>query len=111
MYCGVPSCFVSPTNVANVPASDDVISMRSQSGEATRVRGTLATTTFLSVMSTRWVLTVTKRPCSAACLPFFGAVPSTIPPLGGIDRITSHGTVADMVTGVSEISGAVTLLS
>ena len=30
---------------------------------------------------------------------------------GGIERITSHGTVAVMLTGVSEIRGAVTLLS
>jgi hypothetical protein len=40
-----------------------------------------------------------------------GAVPSTNPPLGGIARITSHGTVARIVTGVSEISGDVTLLT
>ena len=33
------------------------------------------------------------------------------PPDGGIERITSHGTVAVIDTGVSEISGAVTLLT
>ncbi len=60
-------------------------------------------------MSTRWLLTLTNSDCSAACLASFGAVPSTMPPFGGIDRITSHGTVTDMDTGVSEISGAVTL--
>ena len=38
-------------------------------------------------------------------------MPNTIPPRGGIERMTSHGTVAVIVTGVSEISGAVTLLS
>ena len=61
--------------------------------------------------STRWGVTVTKSALSVACLPPFGAVLSTIPPLGGIDRITSHGTVAVIDTGVSEISGAVTSLS
>lgn len=62
-------------------------------------------------MSTRCGVTVTNSDCSAACLPFFGAVPNTIPPDGGIDRMTSHGTVAVIDTGVSEISGAVTLFS
>ena len=32
-----------------------------------------------------------------------------MPPFGGIVRITSQGTVAVIDTGVSEISGAVTL--
>ena len=47
----------------------------------------------------------------AACLPRFGAVLSTVPPLGGIERITSHGTVTVIDTGTCEISGAVTSLS
>ena len=54
---------------------------------------------------------MTNSEFSDASLPFCGARPSTRPPLGGIDRITSHGTVAVTDTGVSEISGAVTLLS
>jgi hypothetical protein len=77
----------------------------------TRALDTLATTTLRSVMSTRWLLTLMNSDSSAACLPFFGAVPSTIPPAGGIDRITSHGTVTVMVTGTCEIRGAVTLFS
>ena len=44
-------------------------------------------------------------------MPPFGAVPSNVPPLGGIERITSHGTVTFIVTGTCEISGAVTSLS
>ena len=44
-------------------------------------------------MSTRWLVTLTKSALSAACLPPFGAVLSTVPPFGGIERITSHGTV------------------
>ncbi len=36
---------------------------------------------------------------------------STVPPEGGIERITSQGTVTVMLTGTCEISGAVTLLS
>ena len=116
LVCSLPVVgSVSPTNVANVPASEDVISMLEHPGAppvpTTRARGTLATTTLRSVMSTRWVETLTNNDCRAACLPFFGAVPRTIPPLGGIDRITSHGTVTVIVTGVCVISGAVTLLS
>ena len=42
-------------------------------------------------------------------MPFFGAVLSTTPPLGGRSRTTEHGTDALTSTGVSEISGAVTL--
>src|SRR3954470_4298465 len=55
----VPGRNVRPTNVANVPASDDVISMRWQSGDATRSRGTLEITTLRSVTSTRVRLTLT----------------------------------------------------
>ncbi len=44
---------VSPTKVAKVPASDEVISTRWHCGVITRARGTLATTTLRSVMSTR----------------------------------------------------------
>ena len=106
---------VSPTNLANVPASVDAISILEHPGvpaaPTARARCTLAITTFRSVMSTRWGVTVRKSALSVACLARFGAVPSTIPPPGGIDRITSHGTVAVIDTGVSEISGAVTLLS
>ncbi len=106
---------VSPTNVANVPSSDEVISMLEHPGTppapTTFARGTLATTTLRSVMSTRDVVTLTKSALSAACLPSAGAVPSTTPPAGGIVRMTSHGTVIDIVTGVCVISGAVTLLS
>ena len=64
-----------------------------------RARGTLATTTLRSVMSTRWVLTLTNSEFSAASLPFCGASPSTMPPAGGMDRITSQGTVAVSDTG------------
>ena len=56
-------------------------------------------------------MTFTNSPFSAACLPSFGAVPSTIAPCGGIPRITSHGTVTVIDTGVCEISGAVTFAS
>ena len=115
VYCSEPSDFVSPTNVAKVPASDEVISMLEHPGAppapATRALGTLATTTLRSVMSTRSLETVTNRALRAACLLSFGAVPKTMPPRGGIERITSHGTVAVIDTGVSEINGAVTLLS
>ena len=62
-------------------------------------------------MSTRCAFTLTNSEFSAASLPFCGARPSTRPPAGGIDRITSHGTVAVSDTGACEISGAVTLLS
>ena len=103
---GEPACAaacrfgsVRPTNVANVPASDEVISIRSHCGETTRALGTLATTTLRSVMSTRWLVTLTNSALSAACLPFFGAVPSTSPPLGGMDadHVARHGHV--IVTG------------
>ena len=101
--------------MANVPASVDVISMREHPGvpppPTTRALCTLATTTLRSVMSTRWPVTLTKSALSAACLPPFGAVPSTVPPFGGIERITSHGTVTVIETGTCEISGAVTSLS
>ena len=59
-------------------------------------RGTLATTTLRSVMSTRVLLTLTNSALSAASLPSAGAVPSTRPPAGGMSRMTSHGTVAVM---------------
>jgi hypothetical protein len=62
-------------------------------------------------MSTRWLVTLTNSEFRLACLPFAGASPSTRPPFGGMDRITSHGTVAVSDTGASEISGAVTLPS
>ena len=62
-------------------------------------------------MSTRWAVTLTNSELSAASLPFFGARPSTSPPSGGMERITSHGTVAVSDTGACEISGAVTLLN
>src|SRR5581483_8647674 len=107
----LPDPSVSPTNVANVPASDDVISIRWHAGETTCARDTLATTTLRSVMSTRWVLTLTNSACSAACLPSLGAVPRIIPPFGGIARTIEQGTVTDIVTGVCEIRGAVTFES
>src|SRR4029079_9262302 len=80
-------------------------------GPATLSRGTLAITTLRSVMSTRWRLTLTNSAFSAACLPSFGAVDSTVPPVGGIELMIAHGTVTVMVTGTCEISGAVTELS
>ena len=107
----LPDALVSPTKVANVPASDEVISMRWHCGETTRARGTLATTTLRTITSTRVAVTFTSIAFSAACLPASGAVPSTSPPDGGIERTTSQGTVAVMFTGTCEISGAVTLLS
>ena len=117
----LPEASVSPTNVANVPASDEVISMRwhpsdvagpaAPGGAETRTRGTLATTTLRTITSTRVAVTFTSIAFSAASLPSSGAVPSTSPPLGGIERTTSQGTVTVMVTGTCEISGAVTLLS
>jgi hypothetical protein len=88
-----------------------VISIRWQPGACTWDRGTLATTTLRSVTSTRSAFTVTNSEFSEASLPFCGARPSTIPPLAGIDRMTSHGTVAVIDTGVKVISGAVTLVS
>ena len=83
--------------------------MRWQAGETTCARGTLATTTLRSMMSTRLAFTVTSSPCSAACLPSFGAVPSTRPPCGGSSRITLQGSVTETDTGACEISGDVTL--
>ena len=80
-------------------------------GESISLRGTLATTTLRSVMSTRWAVTVTNNEFSAASLPSGGARPSTRPPFAGISRITSHGTVTASDTGACEISGALTLLS
>src|SRR5246127_3912608 len=68
-------------------------------------------TTLRSVTSTRWPLTTTNIALSAASLPFLGAVLSTTPPSGGRSRTTEHGTVAVTLTGVSEISGAVTLFN
>ena len=97
--------------MANVPASVEVISIRWHSGASTLSRGTLAITTLRSVMATCSESTVTNNEFRLASLAFCGARPSTIPPLAGIPRITSQGTVAFMDTGVSEISGAVTLLS
>ncbi|SHW79277.1 Uncharacterised protein [Mycobacteroides abscessus subsp. abscessus] len=106
----LPSVPVSPTNVANVPFLSEMISMREQPGLPMAFsRGTLAITTLRSVMSTRLLDTLTSRPFSAACLPPLGTVPNTSPPDGGSVRSTSHGIVAFMVTGVCEISGAVTL--
>ena len=61
--------------------------------------------------STRLLLATTNNALSAASLPFLGAVLSTTPPSGGRPRTTEHGTVAVTSTGVSEISGAVTLFS
>ncbi len=100
---------VNPTNVANVPDSSEVISIREH--PPIFERGTLAITTLRSVMSTRCVLTLTNSEFSAACLPFCGARPNTSPPWAGIVAIRSHGMVADSDTGACEISGAVTLLS
>ena len=74
-------------------------------------RDTLAITTLRSVTSTRLPLTTTNNALSAASLPFLGAVLSTTPPSAGRSRITAHGTLAVTSTGVSEISGAVTLFS
>src|SRR3979490_460556 len=58
-----PDVKFSPTNVANVPASDDVISMLEHPGAvpvpATRARGTLEITTLRSVTSTRVLRTLT----------------------------------------------------
>ena len=93
--------------------------MRSQAGvficarglEPICARGTLAMTTLRSVMSTRVAVAVTNSELSGASLPFGGASPSTRPPVAGSVRITSHGTDAVTDTGVSEISGAVTLVS
>ncbi len=68
-------------------------------------------TTLRSVTSTRCLLTTTNIALRLASLPCLGAVPSTIPPVGGIPRTTGHGTLACKSTGVSEINGAVTLLS
>ena len=61
--------------------------------------------------STRLLLATTNNAFSAASLPFLGAVLSTTPPSGGSARTTEHGTVAVTSTGVSEISGAVTLFN
>jgi len=74
-------------------------------------RGTLAITTLRSVTSTRWPWVTTNNALSAASLPFLGAVLSTTPPSGGRPPTAEHGTVAVNSTGVSEISGAVTLFS
>src|ERR1700756_469506 len=68
-------------------------------------------TTLRSVTSTRLLLTTTNNALSAASLPFLGAVLSTTPPSGGRPRTTPHGTVTVTSTGVSEISGAVTLFN
>src|ERR1700731_1467172 len=108
---GLPPGSVRPTKVAKVPARVEVISMRWQSGDSACSRGTLAITTLRSVTSTRWPLTTTNNALSAASLPFLGAVLSTTPPSGGRPRTTEHGTVAVTSTGVSEISGAVTLFN
>ena len=93
-----------------MPASEEVTSRRWHP-VPNWLRGTLAITTLRSVTSTRCEFTVTKSEFSEASLPFCGARPKTIPPCGGIVRSTSHGTVAVTDTGVSEISGAVTLFS
>ena len=78
----------------------------------TRARGTLATTTLRSVMSTAGRGDVDEQRVERGLLAVLGgAVPSTMPPVGGIERMTSHGTVTVIVTGASEISGAVTSLS
>ena len=109
--CSVGVVGARPTKVANVPASEEVISRRWHAAVANWVRGTLAITTLRSVTSTRCEFNVTKREFREASRPFCGASPSTIPPCGGIPRSTSHGTVAVTDTGVSEINGAVTLFS
>ena len=44
-------------------------------------------------------------------MPPLGAVLSTVPPFGGIERITSHGTVTVISVGTCVISGAVTSFS
>ena len=85
--------------------------MCSHCGDSTWSRGTDRITTLRSVTSTRCLLTTTNNALRLASLPCLGAVPSTIPPLAGTPRTTWHGTVAWKSTGVSEISGAVTLLS
>ena len=112
---GLPAGSVNPTKVAKVPARVEVISMRWNIRGHLRLaawsRGTLAITTLRSVTSTRLLLTTTNNALSAASLPFLGAVLSTTPPSGGRSRTTEHGTVAVTSTGVSEISGAVTLFN
>ncbi|SIJ78586.1 Uncharacterised protein [Mycobacteroides abscessus subsp. abscessus] len=94
-----------------MPLSDEVMTIRRQSGEATLVRGTLAMTTLRSVISSRSLVTRTKRLCSAASLPSGGAVPRMTAPSAGAELTTAHGTITVMSMGVWEISGAVTLLS
>ncbi len=108
-----PSGPLSPTNVANVPVASETMSMREHPGAAAVptawARGTLATTTLRSVTFTRVLVTLTNSALSAASLVSAGAVPNTRPPDGGICPIRSHGTLADIRTGVSVIRGAVTL--
>ena len=114
LRCSLPVVgSVSPTNVgerAGVGRRD--LDALTSGAPITRARGTLATTTLRSVMSTRCGGDVDEQRVAVrpACRPS-GAVPSTVPPFGGIERITSHGTVAVIDTGTCEISGAVTSLS
>ncbi len=57
---GRPAGSVNPTNVAKVPACEEVISIRWHLGETTWARGTLAITTLRSVTSTRSLVTLTN---------------------------------------------------
>ena len=96
-FCGSVGSLI-PGNVANVPASDEVISRRVHSGPSARYIGMVATTTLRSMTvircSSSFPVTLTKSALSAASLALGGAVPSTVPPPRlAMSRSTSHGTV------------------